>query len=388
MVNIMDLGMGYGLNKMFEGSTGGMLRGTLAKMQLDDAALDRQATHDYRDKSLDLQQQRLDLSKQQITNQQDLARIQRGANAIKTALDAYTKTGNKDVFNVIYKSMDPEGEIPDIDLDNNRNTVSINWKGMKIKGYQDKIQDAVRIISQNPEKSPEVLQKLAELGLAEIEIPKEKPDKEKFITVSPGQTVIDSTGKQIYTAPEKEKPEGDKEGDITEQQKFLATQQNRVTKEVDRLYGASDFSGLLPDIADKAGDAKELATQYVADGMDIGKAANRAKQETDRIYSSLESIPKADKGGLMGLDKDNIPETVGIVKVLLSFNLDQNKIMLRLEKKGWSNEQAVDILKKAGGIENTTKDNDKSEIQLIQERYNLYRNQGKSPEEALRLANQ
>jgi len=187
--------LGYGLGKMMEGASSGAVKGTMVNMARDERQKERTATEDYRNKSLGMQQQRID-------NEEDRIKIQHNANAFKIAYDIAQRSPDPQAtFSSIYKSLNPEGEAPEITL--GENDMEINYPTFKIKGSKTELRQALEIISKNPEITPQVLLKLQELGLATITVPKKDASK-GFGTFSQGQGIYSKdTGKVTLAADAK-----------------------------------------------------------------------------------------------------------------------------------------------------------------------------------------
>ena len=164
-------GIGYGLGKMMEGATGGAVKGTMVNMAREEREKERTSTEQYREKSLGMQQQRID-------SEENRVKIQNHAAAFKIAFDI--AQGSPDptaTFASVFKGLDPESEVPSITLGETGTDMEISYEGLGISGSKDHIMQAIGIISQNPDVTPQVLSKLAELGLAKITVP--KPEKAK-----------------------------------------------------------------------------------------------------------------------------------------------------------------------------------------------------------------
>jgi len=183
-------GIGYGLGKMMEGATGGAVKGTMVNMARGEREKERTSTEQYREKSLGMQQQRID-------NETHRVKIQNHAQAFKAAYDiAQGAPDPGATFATVFKSLDPESEVPKVTF--GETDMEINYEGLNIAGSKDAIVQAIGVISQNPDVTPQVLSKLAELGLAKITVPKKDASK-GFGTFTPGQGIYSKdTGKVTF----------------------------------------------------------------------------------------------------------------------------------------------------------------------------------------------
>jgi len=189
-------GIGYGLSKMMEGATGGAVKGTMANMALNQQEKDREATQAYREKTLEQGQQRID-------NEQERFEIKRDVDAFRISYDIAKDSPDPNaVFMSIYKKLNPEGDHPEVSF--GEKDMEINFKGLNIIGSQEHIRQALDIISRQPEITPQVFQKLAELGLAKITVPKAEA-KKGFAVISPGQGVMSKDTGEIKIEPDAEK---------------------------------------------------------------------------------------------------------------------------------------------------------------------------------------
>jgi len=186
-------GIGYGLGKMMEGATGGAVKGTMFNMAREEREKERTSTEQYREKSLGMQQQRID-------SEENRVKIQNHAAAFKTAYDlAQGSPDPEATFGTVFKSLDPESEIPKVTF--GETDIEINYKGLIISGSKDHVMQAIEVISlsQKPEEvTPQVLSKLAELNLAKITVSKKDASK-GFGTFTPGQGIYSKdTGKVTF----------------------------------------------------------------------------------------------------------------------------------------------------------------------------------------------
>lgn len=140
--------------------------------------------------------------------QKELDKLQRSATALRGAFDGFKATNDPEVFKGVYKALDPEG--PEITgFESKPGETTITYKGHTLKGDPKALDEAIRIIEQNPGETEKIMQELIGLGLVKIEIAEEEETKGKeLITVKPDDTVIDETGKVIFKAPSK--PDKDK----------------------------------------------------------------------------------------------------------------------------------------------------------------------------------
>jgi hypothetical protein len=185
--------IGFGLGKMMEGATGGAVKGQMINMARDERQQDRTSTEQYRNKTLGQGQQRID-------NDEHRIKIQQHATAFKTAYDiAQGSPDPEGTFTSVFKSLDPEGEIPKVTF--GETDMEISYEGLNISGSKEHVVQAIGIISKNPEVTPQVLGKLAELGLVKITVPKKGASK-GFGTFSQGQGIFSKDTGKVTLQPD------------------------------------------------------------------------------------------------------------------------------------------------------------------------------------------
>ncbi|KKN75085.1 hypothetical protein LCGC14_0384590 [marine sediment metagenome] len=187
------MGIGIGLAQIAEGLTGGAVRGTAFNLQRESAAGKQAADEAHRAELLGIQ-------KRILGNQEEQAQISRTANAMKTAYAIAKDSPNaKEVFASTYKQLDPTGQVPEVSFE--KDTIEINFEGLKFKGKKGPMIEALGIIAENPEASPEIMSQLVQLGLLSIEAPKDKPGR--VVVVPPGHAVLDEKGVVSFPAGQK-----------------------------------------------------------------------------------------------------------------------------------------------------------------------------------------
>lgn len=188
-------GLGYGLSKMVEGATTGLVEQKRYDETKAIREADRAAVMDYRNKDLALRER-------QMTEQEQAAKTARTAGALKSYMEAFEKTGDKEFAQRVFKVYDPEGMVPDVAVIG-KDEVEVAVPGLKIKGKKKAIEQAIELIGKNPGRAQEILGQLNQLGLAKIEVTEGKEKEDKLYEVGPGNSLVDKSGKVVFKAPEK-----------------------------------------------------------------------------------------------------------------------------------------------------------------------------------------
>jgi len=236
-------GLGFGLGKMMEGASGGAVQGSMDRMvwQREDERTRKE--DEYKEKQI-----------QRLEDQADIDKMRMSAEALKSAYSIAEKSPDPDnVFKQVYSRMNPTGEIPQVTFSGP--TMDINYQGFKMKGSRQQMLQAMDLISKHPERSPEIIGQLAQLGLASVEIPEPKEDKRFNV----GRSLVDASGNVIYRDPEPD-PRTRPESVYTQQQLVDDTKQ---------YYDFLRASLMDPEfktvIAGKEKDYANLVNQYQQD---------------------------------------------------------------------------------------------------------------------------
>ena len=208
-------GIGYGLGKMVEGATTGML----AQKKYEDAKAIR-AAEKADEKAYKTRQ--LDIQEREGAAKGDLAKITRSTSALRIGLEALEKTGDKEFANKMYGLLDPEGA-QGVDFNVAAGNITIDTPEYTFTGPKGAVQQANAAMNANPHRAGEIIQKAAELGVIKITKKPPREEKEKYFTLAPGQMVVDRQGKVIAQAPEREsKPSAtDKQASVTNYGTFI-----------------------------------------------------------------------------------------------------------------------------------------------------------------------
>jgi hypothetical protein len=118
-----------------------------------------------------------------------------------------------------------------------------------------------------------------------------------------------------------------------------------------KLYGMNEYSQYDETTSDKAGAAVSLASQLLKDHPDLDPqtAAATAKRRVDARYKALGDIKPQDKAGWFS--KGNRDETIKAVQGSLKAGNDTKDLLDALVDKGWSEADAISIIRKAAGVE-------------------------------------
>lgn len=251
-------GIEYGLGKMFEGITGGAVR----------------------DKEYQLKER-------QILNQEDQMKMQRITSGLNAYLNALKVTNDPEFAKSVYAAINPGEEIPNLTINKLNDEMSINWQGIQIKGYPDAIQQAIEIMSKNPESSIDIMQQLSMLGLAEITMPQNETrtiqrGKETF---TEEYDPISGKWKEIAKGPKwEEKGEGIKKPKVTDYVAGIKT-----------IYGKYKIDAGLGLTMDKEGKitgfdlerfmaGKQTAYNIISQKAQAGDAEAQRDLDTLRFY--------------------------------------------------------------------------------------------------------
>jgi hypothetical protein len=148
-----------------------------------------------------------------------------------------------------------------------------------------------------------------------------------------------------------------------------AGEYERLRDQMARLMGYSDYVGLDPNIQQEVAQATETARNYYEQGMNIDQAINRTLKER-RLQSTIEDIPKADRGILGTGIASNLNRTADTVRELINSGVDYKTVVNLLESKGWKGKDIAKILEETGTLEDA---------------YSELRNQGMTPEQIKNL---
>lgn len=369
-------GPAYGLAKMGEGLSGGLARGTMAAMQFQREEEERQANRDYRNETLRQRQENLDLAKKTALTNEQREDLRLSAEATKAGLEAFYKTKNPEVFKVIYKSIYPKGEPPDISIGRVPQEIKLNWKGLKINGFSDKVSDAVDIISKNPDVTGDVLNQLVSLGFAEIEVPKTEeakaPTTRSFKRgeneVTQEWDAITKTWKDVGTGPAF-KPKEPKEEKIPGIHEYIAG-----IKAIGGKYQVDPGLGITLDASGNVTKfnmnefmaGKETAYNIIQKKAQEGNVtAKEDLKSLDLYYSRIKDILSA--SGIKSTPEKKTPISQATGDAMSMEGLPRDVIDLKFP------------------VSATPEGKERERIQNL---YEYWRNKGKTPQEAARLANE
>jgi hypothetical protein len=133
--------------------------------------------------------------------------------------------------------------------------------------------------------------------------------------------------------------------------KDLQSRQKEARLTVFRMYGLGEFSQYDETVSDKAGAAVALASQMLKQNpeMDPQSAASQAKTRIDTRYKAMGDIKPERKAGWF--DKGNKEQTILSVQKSLKGGVDTKDLLEALMDKGWSQQDAITIIRKAAGVE-------------------------------------
>jgi hypothetical protein len=125
--------------------------------------------------------------------------------------------------------------------------------------------------------------------------------------------------------------------------KDLLSRQKEARLSVFKLYGMGEFSQYDEGLSDKAGKALEQANKMLAADpeLDPMTAAAQAKRRVDRQYKAIEGIqnPKKRK------------ETTQAIRSSLDGGVDTADVLQALLSKGWSRQDAIQVIRDAAAIQ-------------------------------------
>jgi hypothetical protein len=125
--------------------------------------------------------------------------------------------------------------------------------------------------------------------------------------------------------------------------KDLLSRQKEARLSVFKLYGMGEFSQYDEGLSDKAGKALEQANKMLAADPDLDPmtAAAQAKRRVDRQYKAIEGIqnPKKRK------------ETTQAIRNSLDGGVDTADLLQALLSKGWSRQDAIQVIRDAAAIQ-------------------------------------
>lgn len=184
-------GFGTGLAKMMEGVSGGALAGK--QMEYQDKRYQEQRAEQILDNEARAQNETNRLKMMAEKNQADsdlanqriaMEKRRVAVSTISTAFDIAKDAPNpKDVFKAIQERLNPGEPVVDIDLHDKTDKVTISFpgsekgQGWRFTGPKDKVSEMLTLANQNPNRTNEIVQKAAELGVIEAVVIPFKPVK-------------------------------------------------------------------------------------------------------------------------------------------------------------------------------------------------------------------
>jgi hypothetical protein len=125
--------------------------------------------------------------------------------------------------------------------------------------------------------------------------------------------------------------------------KDLLSRQKEARLSVFKLYGMGEFSQYDEGLSDKAGKALEEANRMLAKDpeLDPMTAAAQAKRRVDRQYKAIEGIQ----------NPKNRKETTQAIRNSLDGGVDTADLLQALLKKGWSRQDAIQVIRDAAAIQ-------------------------------------
>lgn len=131
----------------------------------------------------------------------------------------------------------------------------------------------------------------------------------------------------------------------------LAAKQRESRLSIFRLYGMNEFSSFDETTSDKAAEAISEASEMLKEYPDLDPqtAAARAKRRVDARYKAIKGIPQKEAPGHF-IGKGNRPDTLSAVKKSLDGGVDTRDIFHKLVEKGWSEQEAIKVIREAAGI--------------------------------------
>jgi len=130
-------------------------------------------------------------------------------------------------------------------------------------------------------------------------------------------------------------------GKVSDDEKFEATQQQRMRNVVAKAWGYSEFSSLDEETANKVLEASEKAAEYMEGDLTLDKAALKAYKET-RLKYAVKDLPQAQGG--WGATKNAAVK----LKELLDMGLPREEARGVLRGKGWEEEDIQEIMESLG----------------------------------------
>jgi hypothetical protein len=199
---------GYGLARMAQGLSQGMVQGNLQAMMMQDKKDERAQNQNNQDRTFNQAQSNADRQFTETKRLNDISAYNKG---LSLAVQQKTPKAAAELFNLVYTGDQKltAGSFQFLGPDAKAVTITLPGNGPTFTGDQAAVSGLLQQIAANPTMltTPElrnrVIADAARMGVSIV-----YPPAQKAITVSPGSAVIDAkTHKEVYKNPKTETPD-------------------------------------------------------------------------------------------------------------------------------------------------------------------------------------